>query len=327
MFDLGNLKTSTARRVFLFVSILIFIIEIIALVLTHEHYKNVPEPYSSIVKEVLINLVAATISAVILLSILIYLIPIERHVGSIEALDSRATKSLHNQTLKTTHFWLHNGHFGRWVRTEAMPYLATLSKENGITTEIKLIILNPTDNDVCTLYMRYRKQISHIDIEIDNVRDVQAELFATILVAQRYNQATDHDLVVKIYLNSQFNLVREDINESVVFRTQVDPKCSAVVYYNKDREHDVSEFYYNAKKNFNFTAKFCQRVPFEPPVPMGELTVENVKTYLNSINLLSNCDSDDDFIKKVIKKAHSTYNPYESQNFFGKSKRKIDDFG
>ena len=303
--NLAQLKTPRARRVFAFSATTLLILELVLLGLLEHFSDSIPDPYFSVIKEVLVHLTGASITAMFLVGLLVYLLPAEEKLKSVEIFSPSQTKALHDSALLTSDFWYHHGHIGRWVRTTAMPALARISVENGIITTIKLILLNPRNSKLCELYAEYRNQISFKENTLKTIEDVQAELLATIITGQKFDQGAN-GLGVHIFLEDQLSLVREDISSTAVFRTQVNPRCPSIVYRKLD--HDTSEFYNAAKTNFDFAARCCTRLIPEAKFPDGQLTIDKIKAYLAHVGLLVH--EDHDFLKSVMTRVQSDYHPY-----------------
>lgn len=304
--NLSELKTKKAKRIFAFTAILLLTLEIVLLVIVHHYYDQILEPYSSILKEVLINLIAASLTAIFITGLLIFLLPIEEKSKSVEIIDPSKTKALHDHALINTDFWYHHGQIGRWVRTTAMPALAKVSVDKSITTTIKLIILNPKNENLCNLYAEFRNRISFKENNIKTIEDVQAELIATIIIGQIFEQSSN-GLNVQVFLDNQLALVREDVNAQAVFRTQVDPRCSAIVYYNLNHDHEKSEYYNIAKTDFDFASRCCDLLKNEK-FPDGDISIQNIKQYLTNIDLL--VKSTDSFLTNILNRVKSDYHPY-----------------
>ena len=205
--NIAELKSARAKKVFAFSASTLLVLEIVSLIFVHSHYSSIPEPFSSILKEVLINLIATSIVAIILSALLIFLLPLEEKVKSVGVLEPSETKTMHETALMNSDFWLHHGHMGRWVRITAMPALAKSSVDKGIDTIVKLIILNPQNVRLCGLYCEYRNRIAFKENRITTTIDVQAELLATIILGQFFDQSPN-GLAVQIFLTDQLALVR-----------------------------------------------------------------------------------------------------------------------
>jgi hypothetical protein len=182
--NIAELKSARAKKVFAFSGSTLLVLEIVLLTIVHYRYSSIPEPLASILKEVLINLTATSIVAIILFTLVIFLLPLEEQLKSVEVLEPSETKRMHETALMNSDFWLHHGHMGRWVRITAMPALARSSVDKGIDTTVKLIILNPRNVQLCGLYCEYRNRIAFKENRITTTNDVQAELLATIILAR-----------------------------------------------------------------------------------------------------------------------------------------------
>jgi hypothetical protein len=305
--NLTELKTARARRIFAFSASSLLFAELALLSVLQYKYSKIPEPFSSVMKEVLVNLVAASITGILLAGLLIYLLPIEEALKSVEVVDPSKTKALHDTALMNSDFWFHHGPIGRWVRITAMPALAKASVEKGITTSVKLILLDPRDSHLCSLYAEYRNRIAFKEGRIKTVRDVQAELLATIIIGQVFEQSPN-GLRVQIFLERQLSLVREDIAAQLAFRTQADPRCSAIIYRNTNHDYETAHFYNTAKTEFDFATRCCSQLLPHVRFPEGRISLDAIRAYLNEIGLLLHDDFD--FLEDVLKRVQSDFHPY-----------------
>ncbi len=308
MFDnLAQLKSGKAKRIFAFSATLLLVLEFAILSLIQAQSDVISEPYFSVMKETFVHLIAACITGMFVLMILVYLLPIEEKLKLVEVLEPSRTKALHDEALGKSEFWFHHGHIGRWVRMRAMHALAKMSVEKGISTSVKLILLNPRNENLCKLYAEYRNRIAFREDKINTVRDVQAELLATIIIGKKFDQSPD-GLRVQVFLEDHLSLVREDISAIAVFRTQVDPRCPAIIFRNINRDHETAEFYNTAKTDFDFATRCCTCLATTDDFPAGPITFDNIKTFLVKANLLLH--DDPAFIKSIQNRIQSDYHPY-----------------
>jgi hypothetical protein len=302
--NVAQLKTTRAKRVFAITASAVLIAETFALLFIYFREPRIAEPYYSLLTNVIGNLVASSIAAITVAAIFVYLLPAEASLQDVEVLDPARTTTLHKRALDLTDFWYHNGHIGRWARVTAIPALAKSAMTRGGIT-VKLIILDPANKRVCSLYADYRESIAFKEDTIRTLEDVQAELLATIIVGQLYEQK-NNGMHVEIFLADRLNLVREDISSIAVFRTQVDPRCPALVYHNHNDLGRKSEYYNTAKSDFEFTSRCCKLLTTKSfPEPV---TAESTRKYLRSNNLLP-YDSLE-FATNVYRRVQSQHHPY-----------------
>ena len=147
---------------------------------------------------------------------------------------------MHSEALAVTDQWLHLGHIGRWVRTEAIAGLRESARLRGRKGRVELIILDPREESLCRSYAEYRDVLAYDDRDISSVEDVKLELIATLIHCIR--ASTDPRLDVELYFRSDLDFVRLDISSSVVFRTLVDPRNVAIVHHDIPEERRHSFF-------------------------------------------------------------------------------------
>lgn len=305
--NLEQLHTGRSRRVFIFSASTLLILEVLVLGIVNFRSGHLKETAFSLTNEVLVNLIAASITAIFLVVLLVYLLPIEERPKAVEILDPSRTKTLHDLALSQTDFWLHHGHIGRWVRIAAMPAMAKLSVERGTTSTVKLLLLNPANESLCGHYLDYRKRIPFKEDTIRTIADVQAEILATVVIASYFHHS-HQGLSIQVFFQDQLSLTRDDISATLAFRTQIDPRCPSLVFRNITGPAERSEFYNVARLNF----EFATRCGIEANLPHCR-NLENFNRAQCAECLRSITESawnEPSFLDNVIKRVRSDYHPY-----------------
>lgn len=305
--NLEQLHTVRARRVFLFSATVLLFLQILTFWVLNYKPGHGQDLVQVITNAVLISLIASSITAVILVIILIYLLPVEQKLKLVELLEPSRTKALHLQALDVSDFWFHQGHIGRWVRVTAMPALAKSSVERGVVTTVKMILLNPKNTTLCSHYVDYRRRIAFREESIMSLEDVQAELVASIIISSSYHHGPN-SLAVHIFFQDQISLTREDISSIAAFRTQIDPRCPSIVFRNSSLYHETPEFYNISKLNFEFATQCTTEQPLPYCAELEHLTEDNCREFLKRADLLLHDNST--FLKNVLRRVKSDYHPY-----------------
>jgi hypothetical protein len=296
------------KMFFFFTTIILLTILIIFYVILYKFPNLLDNDINDILKAILLNLIAAIFTSIIIGLLIFFLLPSEKKMLSVEIVEPNRTKNLHDWALKNTDFWYHFGHTARWVRVTVMPYLSNISIEKGIKTVVKIIIINPLNYDLCRQYSNYRNRISFKE-KGDNksVESISADIYATILKSQYYNQ-NNCGLEVKVFFTNHFTIYREDLSRKVVFRTQPDPRAPCLMFKDLDQEIDKSEFYHGSKSDFQQQIEMCNEFIFDKNINLEfPLKKENVKSYFSKIGVpLSNSID----ISLIIDRFNSDYHPY-----------------
>lgn len=302
-----KLKSRRSKRVFLFVTFLFLLLVSLSLYATITFKARLSLSAYDILYSILIELIAATITAIVIFSTISALLGEESKFEYVKVLDPLSTKLLHKRALEHTDVWNHNGHFGRWVRTTALPVLAHTSIERGIITHANFCILNPKNEELCRKYIKYRNRITFKDPAISSLKDVQLEILSSIIVAHMYHRDST-GLTVNVHLKDCISMVREDMTSEFVFRTHINPLCSSIVYFNIDGK---CEHYNTVLTDFQYAVSLSTKLnlDFDVATPGAELiNTLYAKEVLKRVNCLI---SDEElFLKDIVKRAISDYHPY-----------------
>jgi hypothetical protein len=305
--NLEQLHTTRSKRVFIFSASALFLLQVLVLGIINYKSDHLGEIAFSLTNEVLVHLIAASITAIFLVLLLIYLLPIEEQQKVVEVLDPSHTKVMHDAALRGTDFWFHQGHIGRWVRIAAMPAMAKSSVEHGATATIKLLVLNPKNEELCNHYLDYRRRIPFKENDIRTVPDVQAEILATVLLASYFHHAHS-GLIIHVYLADQLILTRDDISATVAFRTQIDPRCPSLAFRNVTKASERSEFYSIARLNFEYAARRADEIQLTQCAELATLDRAQCVECLTTAKLLIH--NNNAFLDNVIRRVRSDYHPY-----------------
>ena len=135
---------------------------------------------------------------------------------------------------------------GRHFRAEILPILVDNATRLRRRTEIKVILLDFRNDDVCEKYALYRKS-SSFDGYQWNKKYVQKEVLATIL--KLLQAVHDHPsfIGINLYLSSRLSTFRFDGSQEQIIVTREDPKDIASRYRSSDNEFAayLNEFHWS----------------------------------------------------------------------------------
>jgi hypothetical protein len=305
--NLEQLHTTRSRRIFIFSASSLLLLQVLILGIVNYKSGHLREVAFSLTNEIIVNLIAASITAIFLVLLLVYLLPIEERQKAVEVLDPSRTKAMHDAALRRTDFWFHQGHIGRWVRLAAMPAMAASSVDRGTTATIIILLLNPGNEELCNHYLDYRRRIPFKENDIQTISDVQAEILATVLFASHFHHAHS-GLSIHLYFDDQLVLTRDDISAIVAFRTQIDPRCPSLVFRNLTETSERSEFYSIARLNFEYAVRRAIEVPLPSCPELATLSRTQCTEFLTEIGL--QVHNEKTFVDNVIERVRSDYHPY-----------------
>lgn len=301
-----KLKTRRARRIYITAFVLIVIVLIgILFLLEYLKTKTFDIDIYLLFQRVVIGLVSLLIIASIYFLLIDFLIPIEESIESVQIIDTVQTGGMHKNTLRNTEFWYHDGHLGRWVRNEVFKEFLSDVKGNGGHKKVILAILNPSNDEVCKAYSIYRQAIGAEGKSFKSVLDTKEEILATIILAQSMFQ-NNNNVDIQIFFKDYFEISRFDFSDEMLFETLPDPRCSAIVYLD-NKNLSKSNFYKSKRNGFINKTSFLEELPLNQN-RIESLTLNNVKEYIEALKF--NVPNNDRFIRNIIKRAKSSYHPY-----------------
>ena len=262
--------------------------------------------WQSVLLNVFVALAGGAISAGVLLAVYIWLFARqEQALSAAICVDPKTTLALHRADLDATDSWTHDGHIGRWVRTEAIPALTRRASRLGQTLNITLAILDPNDIDLCEQYVAYRRLISYRGDVIRNEADALIEILATVVVGAIANVGPSLD--VRIAFRSTMTMTRVDISDRHVFRTLVDPRAPAVVYTRGD-DNKSGPFYEATRRGFLLRFAAMREIPLAWPGATDDLSDETFREFF-TVSQLRFHDTEP-FLQDLRARIRSDFTPY-----------------
>jgi hypothetical protein len=231
----------------------------------------------------------------------------EEELDQVTCVDPQRTRRLHADALSRTDFWFHDGHLARWVRTSALTKFTSDLAQGG-TKVIKVLILDPHNEQMLAAYADYCRQIGYREKRFGSAQSTLEEVLATII---RLHIARDQQskLNVEIYFRSHLSHSRVDISERFAFRTLIRPDASAVVYSRPESGSGVS-FFHALLDEFDQKLEIATRYDMSTTSGLKHktMTVGSVRDYLVSAGLPG--FQDDALISGVIARVRADRNPH-----------------
>jgi hypothetical protein len=204
--------------------------------------------------------------------------------------------------------WIFKGGTGTYTRAITLPQCVDNARRERRPLQMRLEILDPTDEELCRKYTRYRTSLSSgpdgtgEPWTLDRTRK---ESFATVLAACWYQQRFQL-LDVSMGLTSTMSTFRFDLSATRIIITQDDPKFPAMMI---SSESPLYDGYATELRN---SLSQARTVPFEKVSALfDELpTGSQVREFFARVRLpLPEFYSDED-IRQIIEKAIHAKNPY-----------------
>ena len=213
------------------------------------------------------------------------------------------------QAWLTTDRWIFKGGTGTYIRAVTLPECVENARKNRRNLFVRLEILDPTNEQVCERYARFRRSLSQLPDatgELWTVERTRKESFATILAAYWYRQRYGL-LDVEVGLSSTMTTFRWDLSSSYVIMTQEDPRAAALMT-------ERGQYYYDRwGTELAASHEQARRVPIgeAKAVPLSDQpSVGEARRLFASLNLpLPNTFSDRS-VADIIRKAIRPEDPY-----------------
>ena len=204
--------------------------------------------------------------------------------------------------------WMFRGGTGTYIRAITLPQCVENARRDRRALQVRLEILDPTDEDLCGIYTRYRTSLAtgaDGTGELWTTDRTRKESFATI-VAAYWHQQNYQMLDISVGLSSRMTTFRYDLSATCVIITQEDVNFPAVIISNS------SPLYDGYVTELRTSLSQARHVPYEDvKVLFGDPpTHEQVRTLFNELRLpLPDWYSNDD-VRQVIDKAMRAKSPY-----------------
>jgi hypothetical protein len=211
---------------------------------------------------------------------------------------------------QNTDRWFFKGGTGTYIRAVTLPTCIERARERRRTLRMRLEIIDPTNEDVCEQYARFRQSgVNRLDAtgEPWTLDRTRKESFATILAACLHKQHYQF-LELEIGLSARMTTFRWDLSDSRIVITQEDPGAPAMMI-------ERGKPYYDAWST-ELQASFDQasRVPLEQVRQSrlsAEPTVEEVRKLFVNLSIPLPHGFTDRAVSDIIRKALQPTNPYK----------------
>lgn len=207
---------------------------------------------------------------------------------------------------RTTDRWVFRGGTGTYVRARTLPDCIAHARRARRGLMVRLEIIDPTDEEVCASYGRFRRSLA--DDETDwTLERTQRESYATIVACSWYRQRYDL-LDVRIGLSRVMSTLRWDLSASSLLITQGDPRKPALYV---ERGKLLYEYLYTELRT---SLEQARLVPLEQArdVDLSEVpTFDEIRRLFVALGMpLPSWFTDDD-LSDIVKRALHPENRYD----------------
>ena len=203
--------------------------------------------------------------------------------------------------------WSFKGGTGTFLRAVTLPDCLEHARRRNATLTVAIEIIDPTDEEVCERYARFRRSLDpDAPGEPWTVDRTRKESYATVLAACWHLQRSGL-LTVDVRLSAQMTTFRYDLSSSCVVITQENPQTPAL-------RIDRGEVYYNRYNiELDYSRRQSRRVPIEAAAQVkldDEPSVEQVRRLFTALGLTLPRSFGDREVAGIIGKAVQARNPY-----------------
>lgn len=302
------LKHKASRKNFLIIIGLILLVIILIRIFVIPGFY--PKPSAEIPDylkyiEDLLDKIFISLLVAVFIGLFIFYIEIPETEKKHEVIEPNRIKEVFNRGRLETDFWYFSGGTGRFTRAVTLPELNSISKNNNVHRSIKIILLDPMDDNLCESYANYRLSLNSSRNEWSS-KYVRNEIISTICSAILYKNLNPM-LEINIYLKKNFSTLRIDINQLTCIVTKEDKKEPALLT-------PADTFLYRTyKEEILHVSKQCEEVDMRYKVThnmsFGKLSADNIKEICSHCNFVDKL-SEDDF-KDISKILNNNANPYK----------------
>lgn len=211
-----------------------------------------------------------------------------------------------------TEHWTFRGGTGTYTRAKTLPQCVEIAKNRvgrGRMT-INLMILDPSDEQLCRRYARYRATLPE---PVDGTGEgwtmerTQKESYATVLAAGWHKRRYD-PLEIRVYLTSTMSTFRYDMSDSQLIITQDDPQFPAMVIPKSSQHYDAYA------TELDESRKQARPIIVEGPSDQlaadDGLSIDMVRQFFGDVSLPLPGSYGDDIVQEIIDKATHARNPF-----------------
>lgn len=252
------------------------------------------------------GVVTSLLVTIIIGSFMYWIQPKSMSNAKIEIEDQNALNEIFEAAFGSTEIWYYKGGCGRYFRTKTLPSIALAARRKSQSKEILVVILDPTNDDLCEKHALYRSGMASQQVEKDkwDLFKVQSELFATI-VSTVVAQVQEPLLRLSISLCSHYSSFRIDLSDDYAVITKEDRNAPAIIcnkgtYFYKSYKDEVI-----LSLNQSRVLKKLKEAKFV----ITNIQPSHVKDILHELELNHDC-LNDEMLDKIAKTCREKDNPY-----------------
>ncbi|WP_155638849.1 hypothetical protein [Burkholderia cepacia] len=277
------LKKAEYRNIFFVVVFLFLVVCILLRIFAIPYFDpTLAFAWTGYVSLILQGLAQSLLITIFVGSFVFWLTPKVMQKSTMEVVEPKQINSLLRKAIPDSRYWAYKGGCGRYTRAVTIPLMAEAARNQGFGRDIRISLLNPSDDQLCEHYANYRRSLkSAHDGDPWTADLVKSEIVATIVAALR----TKHDeplLDIQISLANYFSSFRLDISDQYTIVTKEDKEAAGL------RADAGSYFYDSYKDDLRLTELQSQFVDYDKPIPSANLLSDEIlRSIVGELKLFS----------------------------------------
>ena len=216
------------------------------------------------------SLVVSLLVTVLIGSVVFWLTPKILKKSVMDVIGPKEISPLLKKSATDTRNWAYKGACGRYMRAKTLPTLARSAKNEGLSRDIQITILNPNNDQSCTEYATYRSSLKSAKNSSPwTAIKVKEEVIATIVSVWRFSNE-EPLLQIDLFLATHFSAFRLDISDHYLIVTKEDNEASAL------RADSGTYFYDSFKDDIKLIQRQSINRKFSNKVPHVKTLTEDV---------------------------------------------------
>lgn len=252
------------------------------------------------------GLAVSLIITVVLSTFILWITPDVMSLSRMDVIEPREIRELLEQAMLKTEHWWYKGGCGRYFRAKTLPEIAKNARIKSAFKEIIVLILDPTNDDLCAKYATYRRSLGSASQDQPWTKErVRNEIYATILetIITKHREPL---LRIDLGLTNYFSSFRFDLSSKYVIVTKEDKlapamRCDRGTYFYQSYRDEIMLAYNQARK--------INQLSNIPPLSVSQLNSEKVEKLFLEMGLDNQGMNEQDF-DEVLNLAKNSKNPY-----------------
>ncbi|MEM8943989.1 MAG: hypothetical protein AAGD11_02315 [Planctomycetota bacterium] len=225
--------------------------------------------------------------------------------SEMDVVEPKEIGPLLSQALTDTRKWVYKGACGRYTRATTLPRLAKAARHKGIGRDVRIVILDPADDQLCEAYATYRRSLKSANPNDPwTANRVKEEVLATIVTAFCFKHE-EPLLTIDLFLINHFSAFRLDISDRYVVVTKEDKEAAGL-------RADANTYFYDSYvDDVRLSERQGKEVRFNEQVPAkGRIQTTELKKVIIDAELLPEAKLEELDLDLILNAVSNPKDPY-----------------